>query len=101
MASIIHIKNAPKDFEKNDNYVYIGRAGKGLGGYFGNPFPLRKEEDRPKTLLLYRNYFYGRLYTDPEFRAQIHDLINKTLVCFCKPKKCHGDIIIEYLHSHW
>jgi hypothetical protein len=25
----------------------------------------------------------------------LHELKNKTLVCFCKPKACHGDILAE------
>lgn len=85
---------------KNEMYdVYIGRAGKGQDGYFGNPFRLHSNESRGSTLERYREYFYGRIDTDPVFRERIHALKGKTLGCFCKPYPCHGDIIAEYLNS--
>ncbi|MDE2425668.1 MAG: DUF4326 domain-containing protein [Elusimicrobia bacterium] len=45
--------------EKYD--VYIGRAGKGKDGYFGNPFKLSKEENREEILNKYSEYFYNRI----------------------------------------
>ena len=77
--------------------VYIGRAGHGKDGYFGNPFRLDAEMARGGTLDRYRKYFYHRLSTDEEFRRRIGELQGKTLGCFCKPNPCHGDIIKEYL----
>jgi len=79
--------------------VYIGRAGHGQDGYFGNPFRLEAGETRGSTLEKYRKFFYNRLETDPEFRRRILALKGKTLGCFCKPYACHGDIIAEYLNS--
>ena len=40
--------------------VYIGRAGKGQDGYFGNPFRLKQDMDRGGTLAGFREYFYRR-----------------------------------------
>lgn len=77
--------------------VYIGRAGHGKDGYFGNPFRLDAEMARGGTLESYRKYFYHRLSTDEEFRGRIGELRGKTLGCFCKPNPCHGDVIKEYL----
>ena len=34
--------------------VYIGRAGKGQDGYFGNPFRLKQDMDRGGTLAGFR-----------------------------------------------
>lgn len=79
--------------------VYIGRAGKGHDGYFGNPIKLEHESERDKVLGRYRDYFYKRLESDPEFKRRIHELRGKILGCFCKPLKCHGDVIAEYLNS--
>lgn len=80
--------------------VYIGRAGHGEDGYFGNPFRLLPGMIRGATLDRYRSYFYGRLRTDTEFRQRIiHALKGKRLGCFCKPYPCHGDIIKEYLDT--
>ena len=77
--------------------VYIGRAGHGENGYFGNPFRLGTSMARGSTLDRYRKYFYHRIVTDEEFRKRIGELQGKTLGCFCKPNPCHGDIIKEYL----
>lgn len=77
--------------------VYIGRAGKGQDGYFGNPFRLKQDMDRGGTLAGFREYFYRRLANDAEYRRRVHELQGKTLGCFCKPHPCHGDIIKEYL----
>lgn len=77
--------------------AYIGRAGHGMDGYFGNPFRLEPGMARGDTLDRYRKYFYHRLGTDEEFRKRIEELQGKTLGCFCKPNPCHGDIIKEYL----
>ena len=79
--------------------VYIGRAGKGESGYFGNPFRLKPNEDRGSTLIRYKEYFYKRLESDSEFKQRILALKDKTLGCFCKPHACHGDIIAEYLDN--
>ena len=35
----------------------------------------------------------------PEYRRRIEGLRGKTLMCFCKPLACHGDVIAEYLNA--
>lgn len=80
-----------------DHYdVYIGRAGHGQSGYFGNPF---KEESRKNNIENFKKYFYDRLIRDQEFRFKVLGLKNKILGCFCKPKPCHGDVIADYLNN--
>lgn len=78
--------------------VYIGRAGKGQDGYFGNPIPLIGLT-RQECLTEYRKYFYKRINSDSEFKQRILTLKGKVLGCFCYPKECHGDVIAEYLNS--
>lgn len=92
MTNVVNIRISDYD-------AYIGRAGKGQDGYFGNPFRLRANESRGATIEQYRKYFYDRLETDPEFKRRIHELKGKTLGCFCKPYACHGDVIAEYLNN--
>ena len=79
--------------------VYMGRAGHGHDGYFGNPFSIGIDGDRDKVIALYREYFYKRLRIDPEFAARIEELRDTRLGCYCKPKDCHCDIIVEYLEN--
>lgn len=83
----------------NDNVpydVYIGRAGHGEDGYFGN---YHGGDGIPRTVALanYRQDFKVRIRLDPKFRTAIHELRGKRLGCFCKPLPCHGDLIVQYL----
>ncbi len=79
--------------------VYIGRAGKGRCGYFGNPFIVESEKDRENCLDNFAVYFYERLNDDPKFKKNVEQLRGKILGCFCKPKSCHGDIIADWLNA--
>lgn len=94
---VVNLRHAPYD-------VYIGRAGKGFDGYFGNPIrPGRcflcggTHSFGGRTLDCYRRWFHQRLEQDAEFRRRVEELRGKILGCFCKPKPCHGDIIVSYL----
>jgi hypothetical protein len=84
-----------------DEYdVYIGRAGKGKSGYFGNPFTFPRDGDREEVLKKYKKYFYFRIRTDREFVKRLLKLKGKRLGCFCKPEGCHGDLIAEWVNKH-
>lgn len=84
-------------FKKYD--VYIGRAGHGQDGYFGNPFKLDDTVSRVSIIQQYERWFYDRLASDSEFKRRIHELKGKVLGCFCHPKLCHGHIIADYLNN--
>lgn len=85
--------------------VYIGRAGKGRDGYFGNPHPIGyceicfETHNRAGSITAYSLDFQMRLIEDAEFLRRVHELKGLVLGCFCKPKDCHGDIIVDYLES--
>lgn len=93
-TTVVNLRKEPYD-------VYIGRAGKGKDGYFGNPFKLTEDtpQEREAILHKYEFWFYSKIGSDPEFKQRIHSLKGKRLGCFCKPKACHGDIIAEYLNK--
>src|SRR5690606_31198715 len=81
-------------FEEYD--VYIGRAGHGQDGYFGNYAP---DGNHDFKIAWFERHFEKRIKTDFEYRQRIHELKGKRLGCFCKPhKRCHGDIIATYLN---
>lgn len=94
-TKVVNIKSLDKWWHLYEDYVYIGREGKGLPGPFGNPFLLEREADREKVLEQYRVYLEGRIQEDAGFCESVKALCGKTLVCFCHPKKCHGDILAE------
>jgi len=84
--------------EKYD--VYIGRAGNGHDGYFGNPFKLESALLRDVVLDRYKTYFLERIARDEEFRRRVLGLVGLRLGCFCKPLACHGDIIVAWINEH-
>lgn len=79
--------------------VYIGRRWF-LGGWkleespFHNPFPV-KTYGIEKSLEKYEKY----LRNSPELIEMIPELNGKRLGCWCKPGKCHGDIIVKIFHE--
>lgn len=93
-TKVVNLKKEPYD-------VYIGRAGKGQDGYFGNPYRLMgdTDEEREACLRSYTSWFYSKLASDPTFKMRIEALKGKVLGCFCKPRTCHGDVIAEYLEG--
>lgn len=90
---VINIKDAPDGWQADQRYVYIGRPGSGLGGPFGNPFRIGPDGDRLEVLARFDLWLRGRIVADPEFAEKVKQLHNKVLVCFCYPKKCHGEIL--------
>lgn len=101
MTTVINIKDAPEGWHEDKKYAYIGRAGNGESGYFGNPFPLKPNESREVVLEKFKSYFYDRVMHDAEFYYHINQLYGKVLVCFCKPLLCHGDIIVEFVDEEY
>ena len=90
-TTVIHIK------DRQPGDIYIGRAGHGEDGYFGNPFPLKPGESRGSTIERFRAWFWEQI-TKPEYRQRVLALRGKRLVCFCKPLACHGDVIADWLN---
>ena len=85
MRSKVHNKytgTAPVDA------VYIGR-----GSPYGNPYVIGTHGDRDHVCNMYEKHVLPTLDLEP--------LIGKDLVCFCHPKRCHGDsIIAEIARRH-
>ena len=88
---VVNLRSEPYD-------VYIGRAGKGKDGYFGNPL-LIGAKTRDQVIKEFDTYMRGRFAKDPEYRKRIMELKGKTLGCFCKPLACHGDVIVALLEG--
>ena len=105
MTRVINIKSG----EKYD--TYIGRAGRNMDGYYGNPHPIgfcklcNRIHNREDSLKEYKIYFDKRIKEDRGFYLGIKLLKDRVLGCFCKEEDrevpCHGDIIIEYLDKEF
>ena len=77
-TKVVHCKKEAYD-------VYIGRPSK-----WGNPFPIG-DSTRDEVISRYREYVLSR----PELLESLHELKGKVLGCWCKPKPCHGDVLVE------
>ena len=61
-------------------------------------FVIGEHGDRAKVLKLYRTWLRDMVRTSPKFRRQFLALADApALVCCCKPKRCHGDVMVELL----
>ena len=69
---------------KND--VYIGRP-----SIWGNPFRIGPDGDRSAVIRKYSEWIAQPEQT--HLRRDLPLLKGKTLVCFCKPAACHGDVL--------
>jgi hypothetical protein len=103
-TNVIHLKDrkyAPEE-------VYVGRAGKGLEGPFGNPI-IRSRScimcgkvhfHNTELVLCYERWLCRKLRDDPTFRLKVQGLAKKVLLCFCRPKNiCHGDVLAAVAES--
>jgi len=70
--------------------IYIGR-----GSIWGNPFVIGIDGDREEVIKKYREY----IMRSPDLLAALPKLKGKTLGCFCKPKSCHGDILVSLIEE--
>jgi hypothetical protein len=80
---VVHCKRARYD-------VYIGRPSK-----WGNPFVIGRDGTREEVLAKYRAWVLRR----PELIAALPELRGKALGCWCAPKLCHGDVLVDLLQE--
>lgn len=75
----------------------------GQEGWLGNPHPIgfcticNKKHSREECIQAFRDDFHQKLESDTVFRESVSTLRGKVLGCYCKPKACHGDIIVAWL----
>lgn len=90
MTRVVNLSKEPYD-------VFIGRGSK-----WGNPFTHIKDkttladvivDTREEAIERYREYLEG----NQVLLDSLDELEGKTLGCYCKPKSCHGDILLEFL----
>ena len=113
MASVVNVKvkhirptyNTLQDWMSNPQHEYIGRCGivfinkerfPKKSSQWANPFTVKKH-GRDKCLELYEIWVRNKI--EKEGTAEIKKLKNKVLGCWCKPDKCHGDILIKILNE--
>jgi hypothetical protein len=75
-----HTDSIPRDA------VYVGR-----GTPFGNKFQIGPDGTRDEVIAKFRAW----APTDAALMAALPTLAGKDLVCSCRPRACHADVLIE------
>ena len=93
------VQNMRHPVDDGRTKVYVGRGpGRcnmsntpvGERGWLGNPF-----QSIPK----FKRAFLARIKSDRAFRKAVLKLKGKALVCWCKPRPCHGDVIAAWIDN--
>ena len=94
LISVVHCKKSPYD-------IYIGRPSK-----WGNPFThIQDGKTLAKYIVSSREdsiKAYKEWITEGDGKhllADLNELENKVIACWCKPKPCHGDVLLELFYS--
>lgn len=92
MTRVVHLKKDSYD-------VYIGRPSK-----WGNPFTHIKDKKTKAEFVVETSEIAIQKYrewimTQPALLNSLHELKGKTLACWCKPKPCHGDVLVELIEK--
>lgn len=62
-------------------------------GIWGNPFVIGRDGDRDQVVEQYAKW----IVTQDELLNQLLLLEGKRLGCVCKPKRCHGDVLVDII----
>lgn len=81
----------PAVYNKNHNNVPPGAVYVGRPSKWGNPFQIGRDGSRREVIEKYRRH----LHCTPELLEGLKKLRGKDLVCWCYPKLCHADVLIE------
>ena len=83
--------------KKEEFDVYVGRGSK-----WGNPYSHKEGTlaehvvgSRSEAIQKFEEY----LLSNEELMESLSELKGKTLGCWCKPKSCHGDILLRYANG--
>lgn len=95
-VSVKYLRPAYKDIHEwltKPHHVYIGRNVVYVGicaSKWANPYSVKKY-GLDECLRLYEQHVRDNLYDE------LDELNHKTLGCWCKPNKCHGDVLKKLL----
>jgi len=84
------------------SHVYIGR-----GSPLGNPFRIEAGRTREQAVAAYIPYLVEASHSSGPIVEALHDIAARVqkgehvkLVCYCKPKACHGDVVKSLVLRH-
>ena len=101
-----------KKWMEDPNNVYIGRKGvvcidgKRFPEHdspFANPFKIKdttegmsEEEAKEDVIERYRTYIKDKIDSK---EVDLEQLRGKNCGCWCRPLRCHGEVLLELLHN--
>jgi hypothetical protein len=113
MIEVVNKTTFSPDTEFSESPIkefYIGR-----GSFLGNPYTSKNLEDtkalykcdsKEEALSNYKQYLLEKISSKDKDICNLLDDIetasaegNVYLICYCKPKKCHGDIIKDIIDN--
>ena len=89
-TKVVNLRKEPYD-------VFIGRPSK-----WGNPFIIGRDGSREEVIQEYENWLNKKVLYNvkpPTIEEMVKELKGKILGCYCKPRACHGDIIVNLLEQ--
>lgn len=103
VIKMIKVDNV-RNLRSLNNVVYIGRkCGKFEGSILGNPFKIGRDGNREEVVEKYRQWLWresNKNNRDNPIWKELEALVKKhrlwgdiTLVCWCAPQECHGDVL--------
>ena len=90
-TEVVHCKKSEYD-------VYIGRP-----SLWGNPYSSKNRTvfgssgGTAEAIQSYEEY----LESSPKLLEALKELKGKRLGCWCKPKSCHGDVIVKLINKYY
>lgn len=88
---------------RGSSKLYIGRANKSYslsGSVLQNKFALGRDGTREEVIEKYRRWLWAEVQKRGEVWQELVRIAQKVkagetvqLVCWCKPLKCHGDVV--------
>lgn len=73
-----------------------GSVAIGRGTRWGNPFIVGEDGDRAVVIAKFHHYAQWRLEREPQWLEPLRGI---DLACYCAPKPCHGNVIVELLEK--
>lgn len=82
----------------NPMFVYIGRRNRSYNleaSKWHNPYRIGTDGTREEVVEKYRQ----SILNDDYLLRCLPNLRGKTLVCWCAPEMCHGDVLVELVNG--
>jgi hypothetical protein len=93
---VVNIRSLPLDPAKwPADHVYIGRTNRSrgtAGSKWCNPFVVSSDCTREQAIEAFEDWITTATHLFPA-KFDLRELRGKTLVCWCAPLPCHGDVL--------